>query len=430
MRSSCSAPLLVARAHRLRDLRTRRRPSLRGAAHVARLTTRPSLSVRPVDDRRHARAALGAGAGAIAGGVAAANAGSYQRRGHRARPARRGRRRRRRQRRSSAARPSRTASSSSSRCATASDARSSSANGNDGWAPAIRIVIVTAAAARASTRAPQVAAAGAELYPAPASYPAPTLPGAGRLSERDRCSRSISRRPGAPRSCSASPASRRSARRILRPRRPAGLDVALVDLELDADVALRRVPAPHRPGVTPSLCAEVGIVAAQPQRRVGAPAAHSSQAARECHLARPTRVVEHADVGGAHVAVQLGREAVRRDVDDAVAGVADRRGASRRRRGADAGGSRRSSRSRAARAASDGASPPNAGRGCRPSGSGRRAGASSRRSRAARRSARAISRASSSAPGSQPRCVGSSARGPTKSVRVSLRHDACRRARR
>ena len=40
----------------------------------------------------------------------------------------------------------------------------------------------------------------------------------------------------------------------------------------------------------------------------------------EGHLARPARVVEHADVGGADLAVQLGREAVRRDVDHPVAG--------------------------------------------------------------------------------------------------------------
>jgi len=93
--------------------------------------------------------------------------------------------------------------------------------------------------------------------------------------------------------------------------------MALVDLELDADVAGGWEPAPEV-GRQPVRLAGVGIVAPDAERRVGG-GERSMPAVGEGALRPSRRVVQQPDVGVAPLAVQLGREAVRGDVNDATA---------------------------------------------------------------------------------------------------------------
>ena len=226
---------------RVRDLESQRRPGVRRAAHVARLRRDRAVGApghdrrqperrrrgRRRDRRRHRRL----------------DHRRRQRRGDR-QPARRGRRRRRRQRDRARRDHSRTASRSSSRCATASAAPSSRARPPTRWAPGDPVIVIVTRRQH-PRRARAAGRAGAGLPRAGHLPGAAGLSGSGGLSERAGAAGLSALGPG------AAAQLKRLAERLdersadLRPRRPAGLDVALVDLELDADVALGRIPATH-----------------------------------------------------------------------------------------------------------------------------------------------------------------------------------------
>ena len=110
----------------------------------------------------------------------------------------------------------------------------------------------------------------------------------------------------------------RSARaRSAAQRRPAASDDALVDLQFDPDVGAARKSAGAGAKSARRLCRHRGNCGAP-----GAPARSPRALPSSARTARPPRagrVVEQTDVGASHLAVQLRREAVRRNVDHAPA---------------------------------------------------------------------------------------------------------------
>src|SRR5262249_6247830 len=116
-------------------------------------------------------------------------------------------------------------------------------------------------------------------------------------------------------------------------RRDVGLEAAparaadqrLVDLQLDAAIARLRMPL-AQPGRETVAVAAVRIVVPQPQRRIEAVQDRSPFPAQRL-LALALAVVEEADLRVAHLAVELGREAVHGDVHDGAARRGRRGGA-------------------------------------------------------------------------------------------------------
>ena len=233
------------------------------------------LSVRPVTIDG-SQSGVGAGVGAIAGGVAAANAASYIRLGLAGLARRRGRRRARQ--RDGAQRDQQNGVELLLQMRNGERRSIVQANGNEGWTIGEPVVLVTTGGRTRVTRAPQVGAQPCRRpiprrgYPAPQAMPAPVpvYPQSGPVPPAASPPLSPAR------GRSASPSVSTSVSPDLRPRRPARLDVALVHLELDADVGLGRIAAPHH--LADAVAgAEVGIVAAQPEGRVAARAARRSR---------------------------------------------------------------------------------------------------------------------------------------------------------